>query len=297
MRFTSSLMAMWTHAEHAVAPNQMEPGLAPEDQAHDHVLDFGMYAIRLSGEYVPTDGLAVGLILPIQAADVSAHFHDDEGEEIESFESIHHRDELMFGIGDPEVTGIWEAVTPGADQPWGLKLELGTSLPLGATEPDPFALGMAGQTHQHLFFGTGTFDPIAAFELRYAGSGWTSILWSRSRVSLYANSHGYTGAGVTQGGLGVLTSFGLESFKFLIEAGALEESPAKWGSEPAKNSGRTELMVNLGMAWFGSENWTYSAMVKRPVYTSMLGGQMDIPLVSMISATYMSGAPEEDGAQ
>ena len=296
MRFTTSLMAMWTHAEHEVAPDQKEPGIPDEDQAHDHVLDFGLYALRLRGEYVPTDGLAVSLQLPIQAADVSAHFHDELGEEIESFESIHHRDEGLVGLGDPELRGLWQAVSPAAGQPWSLQVSLGFTIPLGGTEPDPFVLGRDGQTHQHVFFGTGTFDPVGGAELRYQGTGWSSRLWAGSRVSLYANSHGYTGPGVTQAGWGVLSSFGLERFSFLLETGFMDEAPAQWSGMTAKNSGRTEVMLNAGMSWLASDEWTFSALVKRPIYTAVLGGQMEVPLLTVLSATYTGSVKEAPSA-
>ena len=297
MRFTSSLMGMWTHAEHEVAPNQPEPNIAPEDQASDHVLDIGFSIFSLRGEYVPADGWAVALQVPIRGADVLADFHDDEGQLMEGFESIHHRDELLIGLGDPELSGIWQAVGARADQPWSLQFSLGLSVPLGTTEPDPFVLGEEGQTHQHLFFGTGTFDPVVGAELRYVGSGWASRLWTASRASVYANEHGYRGPGVTEAGLGLLTSFGLPRLSFLLEVGAMHEAPARWDGERAKNSGRTEILASLGMSWMASADWTISALAKRSVYTEVLGGQMEIPLLSVISVTYTGSVAEPLRAQ
>ncbi len=288
---------MWTHAEHAVSPKQLEPNIALEDQASDHVLDFALYALRLRGEYVPTDGWAVALQVPIQAADVHAHFHDDEGTELKNFESIHHRDELLTGLGDPEVTGIWQVVSANADQPWSLQVSLGVSVPVGGTEPDPYELGEWGLTHQHVFFGTGTFDPLFAAELRYVGSGWASRLWTGGRVSLYANGHGYTGPGVTEAGLGLLTSFGLSQVSFLLEVGALHEAPARWAGDLAKNSGRTEILANLGMSWMVNADWSVSGLIKRPVYTEVLGGQMEIPLLTVLSVTYVGSLQEPSPAQ
>ena len=279
-------MAMWTHAEHDVAPDQYEPNIAIEDQAADHVLDFGLYGFRVRGVYVPVDRVAVALQIPVHGADVSAHFHDSDGELIDSFESIHHRDELITGIGDPEVSGTWQAVAPDVDQPWSFQVTLGATIPLGHTEPDPFVLGKNGQTHQHVFFGTGTVDPVLRAEGRYRADGWRARLWSSNRFSLYANEHGYTGPGVVEAGLGAISPLGLESFTFMLEAGVMHERPAQWGGERAKNSGRTEIMANTALSWRADERWLVTAMVKRPVYTEVLGGQMDIPLVTMLSLTY-----------
>ena len=91
MRFSASMMGMWTHAEHPVDPEQYEPGIAVEDQAHDHVLDFGIFAMRLRGEVVAFDDWAFALQIPIHYTDVHADFHGADGEPLPSFESIHHR--------------------------------------------------------------------------------------------------------------------------------------------------------------------------------------------------------------
>jgi len=64
----------------------------------------------------------------------------------------------------------------------------------------------------------------------------------------------------------------------------------------AKNSGRTEVMLNAGMSWLASDEWTFSALVKRPIYTAVLGGQMEVPLLTVLSATYTGSVKEAPSA-
>ena len=67
----------------------------------------------------------------------------------------------------------------------------GISLPTGDTEPDPFALGEEGHEHQHIFFGTGTYDPIVGLEAYRTRGGLQVAGWLRLRTSLYENSFDY----------------------------------------------------------------------------------------------------------
>jgi hypothetical protein len=80
--------------------------------------------------------------------------------------SIHHRNETLSGPGDPWLL-LHRAQVLGA---WTLAARGGVSVPLGRTEPNPFDLGRRGLPHQHIQFGTGTWDPLVGVG-RAAGSG------------------------------------------------------------------------------------------------------------------------------
>jgi len=288
---------MWTHAEHAVDPAQYEPGVALEDQAHDHILDFALYMLRLRQEYVFLDDWVGTFEVPVHAANVSAHFHGADGEPLPSFESIHHRDETLLEVGDPQIGTRWRALAPSETSPWSLELSAGVTLPLGTTEPDPFVLGAQGTSHQHVFFGTGTWDPVAGLELRYLGEGWATRLWTAGRLSLYANEHHYQGPNVIEAGLGWISGWGLDSVSFLLEAGLMHETPASWSGARARNSGRTEVLANVGLSWTATPSWGFSLLAKRPIYTQVLGGQMEMPLLVVLSASYTTSLATTAPAQ
>ena len=71
---------------------------------------------------------------------------------------IHHRNETLLGPGDPWLM----AVTGRRMGAWSAAVRGGVTIPLGRTEENPFELGRRGLPHQHIQFGTGTWDPLAA---------------------------------------------------------------------------------------------------------------------------------------
>ena len=72
---------------------------------------------------------------------------------------------------------------------------IGTTVPFGKTEEDPWKLGDAGLEHLHIQFGTGTFNPIAAVHYSfplYKGLGANASL--RGKLPFYENSKTYRGS-------------------------------------------------------------------------------------------------------
>ena len=57
----------------------------------------------------------------------------------------HHRNETLLHVSDPQIA-LLLGRPAGA---WTLNTSLGASVPLGGTEPNPFALGRLGLPHQH----------------------------------------------------------------------------------------------------------------------------------------------------
>jgi NAD(P)-dependent dehydrogenase (short-subunit alcohol dehydrogenase family) len=74
---------------------------------------------------------------------------------------VHHRNETIAGIGDP-----WLLASAGTLLGrWIVQGRIGTSIPAGRAEPNPFALGEMGKPHQHIQFGNGTFDPLVVADV------------------------------------------------------------------------------------------------------------------------------------
>ena len=105
--------------------------------------DLVLVETRLSAELALRSWLAVGLALPYRLIDVGVAYRDPAtGAPVTSQQAgIHARDERLRGIGDPSIT------IHGAREIGSLRLHarLGTSIPLGHTEEDPFLLGQIGQ--------------------------------------------------------------------------------------------------------------------------------------------------------
>jgi hypothetical protein len=190
---------------------------------------------------------------------------------------IHHRNETLAGPGDP-----WLMLHAGAPRgAWTLAARAGVTLPFGRTEPDPFALGDLGLPHQHIQFGTGTWDPIlgVAAGRRFGAVGFT--LGGLARLVLARNSHGYQAgnryygeatasrrlAGAWSGTLGLIGS---------------REQAERWDGRVRTeegNIGRTDLLVAAGVARGLGGAGAVSLTAKVPILTRSKGAQVDYPVI------------------
>ena len=106
----------------------------------------------------------------------------------------HHRNQIYIGPADTDVFLGYHTQ--------GLLLEndllmgrIGTTIPFGKTEEDPWKLGDAGLEHLHIQFGTGTFNPIA--DLYYGlplYKGLRANASIRGKFPFYENSKTYRGS-------------------------------------------------------------------------------------------------------
>jgi len=272
-------MATKMHAWHDVAPDQFEPGLADEDQAYRHVLDFIMGDWDVKALIGLSDSWAIEAYLPLRFSYSEAEFQDINGQNLPEFTSIHHRDETLIGLADTSVMGRHRSQKSSDVRNWSLDLIAGMSFPTGGIEPNPFELGRNGQDHQHLFFGTGTFNPILGIESAVATATYAIFGWSSWKTALYENKYGYKGPGQWGGGLGVDSMLGSQRWGFQIGSEFFHEVPATWSGEVAKNSGRTDLIGVIRTRFMPSASWTHVLTIKVPRTLRAEGGQMAMPFL------------------
>ena len=153
---------------------------------HRHRVSLDVLRFQLDVAYRLAADWDIALSLPYDIKDQDA-FVDElapvtlgEREAILRNQDIHHRDEVYRGFADARLSVSHSLANLLRDTD-RLMVSAGTSIPIGATEEDPYRLGDAGQKHLHIQFGTGTFDPLAA--LHY------ETMWS-DRLSLNASIHG-----------------------------------------------------------------------------------------------------------
>jgi hypothetical protein len=103
---------------------------------------------------------------------------------IPPYGDIHHRSETLRGISDPSVDVQW---SPSPSWIAGI----GTTLPFGHTVPDPIALGRAGLTHEHMQFGSGTFQPRLTVQWAQPFRRVTLAANADATLSLYENGKGF----------------------------------------------------------------------------------------------------------
>ena len=116
-----------------------------------------------------------------------------EREAIERNRDNHHRNETYIGFTDADLFLGYRTQGLLKENDF-LMGRVGTTMPLGKTEEDPWKLDDAGLEHLHIQFGTGTFNPIA--DLYYSLPVYKGLQVNasvRGKLPFYENSKTYRG--------------------------------------------------------------------------------------------------------
>lgn len=256
-----------------------------------YATDLVLVETRLAAEYVLTQNLAIGASLPYRVVDV------DVTTTPMSMQQIHVRSERLTGVGDPSVTLHYARELAA----YRLHARAGTSIPLGSTVEDPHALGAIGQEHQHIQFGSGTFIPSLALEVQRALGPVTASAFGLAHLSLYENDHGFKQGHRFSGGIAGSTSFGLRSWTFGLGLEAHGETAERWQGEiPMEegNEGRVDFLLGPSVAFRFASGFAAVADVKLPVYSHVVGNQLDYGLVigvGLVAAFDLKSRPSWKG--
>ena len=256
------------------------------DQATRHSQTFLLVNAHFALSYVVSARLQVEIGVPVKTADVNARFLNENGDALPGFTSIHHRTETLLGVGDTSLSGRYRLLMPNTDLPFLADLVLGISVPTGNIEPDPFALGRKGESHQHIFFGTGTFDPHLGIDLQRPFDDWTLRLDTAWNGALYRNRYEYRGPHVLLTSLSATSTFAQPNWSFQTGVELFKEYPAQWASQAAKNSGRLDLSPVLGVAWRNQGGLSISLILKRPFILSTRGSELNVPFLMNFGGAY-----------
>ena len=247
-----------------------------------HVQRLLISELDLSASRGLGNGVGVGLTLPLRMVRDRIRFEDLSRQPyVPPDPDTHHRNETLTHLADPQLSILLRR----AAGPWTLGSSAGFSMPVGRTEPNPFALGRLGLPHQHIQFGTGTWDPmLSAFAARGIGSFGVNASAS-ARLAFSENSHGFRPGNRFGGVIGASRRMGAAWGVH----GALSldrEEAEKWDGkvEEEGNLGRTDLFVRAG---FGhtSGSGTFDVSLQLPVKTWARGEQVEFPWVVSTSWT------------
>jgi hypothetical protein len=259
--------------------------LRPEPpQLHDQRIT--LLEMRLGAAYALTDALGVEVELPFKVTRTGIRYARLDGTPYTpDYPNIHHRDETLYGPGDPWLLGRGSATAAG----FMLTGKLGVSLPLGSTEENPFALGDMGLEHQHIQLGTGTVDPIALVQARRAVSTRLEVaLEGRAQLVVYEGAHGYqAGSRYVVGADATFEATPALSLSFL--ATVVNERAERWDGVILQdgNLGRTDGLMGVGAAVELGE-WSLAARVRVPVFQDLNqvgdeAGQLSFPAIVDLS--------------
>lgn len=238
-------------------------------------MEAGLLAARGLGR-----DLGVEAFVPLRMVRTGIAFEDEARRPITLADgSIHHREETLLRPGDAWLA-LHGARLSGA---WTLAGRLGVSLPLGRTEQNPFALGRAGLAHQHLQFGTGTWNPVVGLGAGRAVGRLKLSLTTLSQFVLAENRHGYRAGDRHSASL--LAHRPLSGgWHALAGLDLSREQSETWDGrrEEEGNLGRTDLLVSLGIARGAGRAGSVQVTLKLPVVTRAAGAQLAYPLLVSI---------------
>ena len=215
---------------------------------------------------------------------VEPHSHAD-WEAIIRNRDTHHRSETYTGTTDSDLFLGYQIAAVFTDNDF-LMGRIGTTIPLGKTEEDPWELGDAGLEHLHIQFGTGTFNPTA--NLQYSLPLYRGLILTastRAMVPFYENSKTYRGA--TE--VSYTAGFTYSLFKSLLVKGnylGFYQSAAAWNGERDINTGLRYTMAAFGLSWRGINDVSLAMNVMFPLTQGTLYDTGDtIEFGNLISLT------------
>ena len=229
-------------------------GLSPTRQViqsplHRHLVSLDLLRVDFGVQYSIADNWKVMLSVPYAIKNQDASVEEIEStsaaemQAILANQNLHHRDETYRGFSDFSL--LFSHRRPGVlrddDR---FVASLGTSIPIGKTEENPFKLGNAGIEHLHIQFGTGTFNPLAEAHYNTPLFGDFSLSASvRGQFPFYENSKTYRGS-VEVTSTAEVKYDALDWLAFHTSYLGFYQSYAHWDGERDINSG---LVLNAGL--------------------------------------------------
>lgn len=267
---------------------QFEPDTELENQPRVHHVGLELNSILLRSSLALSRRVALEVDVPLRSVKTDAAFEDATGALRQDFGSIHHRAETVSGIGDISLSARLRLATSSDSntKPWLLDLIGGISFPTGGTEEDPFDRGASGLEHQHVFFGSGTFDPQLRLQFYRTSPRFSTFAWLGGTAALEENDKGYQRGISGSAGFGVSSSFGLQRTSFQGQLEVQHTEPSQWRSQDARNSGRTDLVLALGASYQADDSWVFISQLRLPENLSARGGTLEANVVFSAGVSY-----------
>jgi hypothetical protein len=241
------------------------PDVAPECATtfippHKHVVRVGLTHYETTIAYGLRNAVQLSLRLPYDVKAQRVRYTTLDGAPFTPpYGDIHHRTETLRGISD---------ATLMLDRAFGgnWTFGVGTTLPIGHTVPDPVILGREGLKHEHLQFGTGTFEPIVAAQFANA----KFFARAEAKISAYESSKGYKGPTTIIWSLG--PTFRIHGIGVLPQLNGQRQSLGYWQGELDEGSGFQNGGVRLQLS-IPRGSMTFAPAIYRELWSHGLGGQ------------------------
>lgn len=246
-------MMRWLNAEGGHLETK---GISPDGNVikvplHRHHVNLNIFRIDVGLKYQLSSEWVLEANIPYETKTQEATLEEIHTVTPAEWEAIirnrdnHHRNETYIGFADADIFLGYRMQGLLGENDFFMA-RVGTTVPLGKIEEDPWKLGDAGLEHLHIQFGTGTFNPL--LDLYYSLPIYKELKASasiRGKLPFYENSKTYRGSReVTYiGGLSYRVSDWLT-----FQAGYLGfyQSYAQWAGERDINTGLRFSMASFG---------------------------------------------------
>lgn len=252
-------------------------GRTPEPVAeHRHEVKLNVVRFDVGFKYQINERLQLDAMLPYEIKDQDANIGgldkiDDTEmrDKILLYQKIHHRDETYRGFSDMDLLLGYHRHTTFLNNDM-LFVKVGTTIPLGKIEDDPWILGDKGMEHNHIQFGTATFNPIA--DIRYSFpilGGLRANASIRGKYPFYENRKDYLGSKDITYTAG-LNFRATDWLSFQTSYLGLYQSYAYWAGVEDINTGLKFSMVSFGTSIATPYNVPLSITLMLPIQQETL---------------------------
>ena len=206
------------------------------------------------------------------------------------YAGIHHRNETLFGLTDPT---LLVQRYQGLPADFILGLALGSSVPLGKTEEDPFALAAQGKEHQHFQRGTGTFVPMGRADVFWMGVRWRAMGWLNGVLPLYESVHCYKpGRSLSYGATAGYRITPKTQVMALTQI--QHDGPESWDGDTSNSPGRDLVMGGVGGLHVVKPGLTIQAQVRTTLWQQTRAEYVEDQMLQRFLVTF--GASWSHGA-
>ena len=226
-----------------ISPPDCSDPLLPDIPDHMHHQGIQWFRTSLGVSLGLGKGWQLQSVLPVDLKKLTIEYSLDGEPYSPPYGGIHHRNETLLGIADPQ---FWLQRYVGLPKDWVLGLNVGSSVPFGKTEENPFALAAEGEEHQHFQRGTGTFVPAARAELFWFGIRWRAMGFVKGKVPLYESAKGYqSGRSLGYGLAGAFRWTPKTQLLLLSEVSHVDADA--WDGDTSNTPGRDLVMSGVGV--------------------------------------------------
>jgi len=288
-------LRLGTSIAYGVAEHLAEcPDLGPECRdpvpptPYFHRVELVASDVTLDLAYGLTTWLAAEARLTLRIVDTTPAYREQDGTPKLVPDDIHHHDRTIVGPGDPWLL----ARIGGSVGKLVTAARVGVSLPVGGTEPDPYALAEEGKWHEHTQLGTGTVMPIVGAGLSYDAGPVDLAASAIGFFSLYENGHGFRAPARFFGGLRVSVPLLGETLTPFATLDMAHETNEIWHGLPGLegNTLRTDLLVGAGLSWELVKDFRAEIVGRGRVGRFSQGVSFDSPgFVQLAVSTHVGG--------